>query len=136
MWLTESEQREKTRTSARAKEKEAPQDIARGDRSWKASTAAPLAGWFPVRLTGLVARTSTGHRTTSWTRLLLKTQPWPHYMYDSHHIEQRTFDLDSLRRVSTQLSKYYYVVSALPPDIAEELDDVLARPYLLIPMIN
>lgn len=31
-----------------------------------------------------------------------------------------------LRRVSTQLSKYYYVVSALPPDIADELDDVLA----------
>ncbi|KAM7300185.1 uncharacterized protein ISCGN_020749 [Ixodes scapularis] len=31
-----------------------------------------------------------------------------------------------LRRVSTQLSKYDYVVSALPPDIADELDDVLA----------
>lgn len=31
-----------------------------------------------------------------------------------------------LRRVTTQLSRYYYVVSALPPDIADELDDVLA----------
>lgn len=33
-----------------------------------------------------------------------------------------------LRRITTQESRYYHVVSALPPEVADELDDVLALP--------
>ncbi|KAG0422921.1 hypothetical protein HPB47_001273 [Ixodes persulcatus] len=33
-----------------------------------------------------------------------------------------------LRRITTQESRYYHMVSALPPEVADELDDVLALP--------
>lgn len=33
-----------------------------------------------------------------------------------------------LRHITTQLSRYYHVVSALPPELADELDDILAMP--------
>ncbi|KAM7284534.1 uncharacterized protein ISCGN_001628 [Ixodes scapularis] len=33
-----------------------------------------------------------------------------------------------LRRIRSQTARYYHVVSALPPEVADELDDVLASP--------
>ncbi|CAN7952147.1 unnamed protein product, partial [Ixodes pacificus] len=33
-----------------------------------------------------------------------------------------------LRHITTQLSRYYHVVSALPPELADELGDILAVP--------
>ncbi|CAN7939286.1 unnamed protein product, partial [Ixodes hexagonus] len=33
-----------------------------------------------------------------------------------------------LRHITTQTSRYYHVVSALPPELADELDDILALP--------
>lgn len=33
-----------------------------------------------------------------------------------------------LRRITTQISRYYHVLSSLPPELADEIDDVLAAP--------
>lgn len=33
-----------------------------------------------------------------------------------------------LRRITTQLSRYYHVLSSLPPELADQIDDVLAAP--------
>ncbi|KAM7314868.1 hypothetical protein ISCGN_004652 [Ixodes scapularis] len=33
-----------------------------------------------------------------------------------------------LRRITTQLSQFYHVVASLPPNVADEIDDVLTEP--------